>query len=244
MRFRFLFPVSGVCLMFLVSLSASLQAAAFLDSVLDFLGISASPSAMKGDGDEGIAGEVWVADLERGTRYLLIGGDTPYRWPVFEPGEKAVLALRNDRLVRIPFTKGAKADVLHTLPDVIKLVGFDRKDPDKLLVVRDQPKAPLAVLSVKNGTLVALPYNADDIDQRRIVAHVRGDERIYAGARVYVMTESSRGIEGTREWTDVYMQRGSAKEQNISRCDGKDCGQPSLSPSQKAVVYIQSQRRP
>jgi hypothetical protein len=229
--------------MMLVSLPSAPQAATFLDSVLDFLGISASPSTMKGDGDEIAAGEIWVTNLEQGTRDRLVSGAT-YRWPVFEPGGKAVLALTDNRLVRIPLTRETKAEVMHSLPDVVKLVGFDRKNPDRLLVIRDQPKTPLAVLSVKNGKLADLPYNDDDKDQRRMLAHMRGDERIYPGARVYVITESSKGIEGAREWTDVYMQRGSAKEQNVSRCDGKDCNQPSLSPDGKTVVYIQSQRQP
>jgi hypothetical protein len=55
-----------------------------------------------------------------------------------------------------------------------------------------------------------------------------------------VKTESTRGIEGAREWTDVYVQRGSDKGDNISRCDGIDCGQPSLSFDEKAIVYIKS----
>jgi Tol biopolymer transport system component len=56
------------------------------------------------------------------------------------------------------------------------------------------------------------------------------------------MTESAQSIEGTREWTDVYIQQGDGKAKNVSRCDRSNCGQPSLSPDGKTVVYIQSQR--
>jgi hypothetical protein len=181
--------------------------------------------------------------LGRGSREALTtGGD--YRWPVFERSGDSLVALTGDRLVRIPLTKGAKVEVLYSLPGVVKLVGFDRHNPDRLLVTRDQPESPLAVLSVTSGKVTPLPYDADDEDQRRMLAHIRGDERIYAGARLYVMTESTRGIEGAREWTDVYIQGGSTQQQNVSRCDGNDCGQPSLSPDEKAVVYIQSRRQP
>jgi len=67
---------------------------------------------------------------------------------------------------------------------------------------------------------------------------------VYAGVRVYVMTETSRGMEGFREWTDVFIQKGDGKPENVSRCHGSNCGHPSLSSDGKAVVYIQLRREP
>jgi hypothetical protein len=212
-----------------------------LEAVLRFLGISASPSTQKGRSDEIETGDIWVADLERVTRHALTTGGG-YRWPVFELSDKSVVALKGDQLVRIPITRGAKTQVLCSLSGVDKLVGFDRDNPDRLLVMRNQPESPLAVLSVTSEKLQDLPYDRNDKDQRRMLAHIRGEERVYARARVYVMTESAQSLEGTREWTDVYIQQGDGKAKNVSRCDGSDCGQPSLSPDGKTVVYIQSLR--
>lgn len=241
MRTRFLSLVLGLCLTLLCSLSSPAQAATTLDAVLRFFGITANPSAMKGDGIEIAGGDIWVANLERGTREALTTGGN-YRWPVFEQSSKSVVALTGDRLVRIAIVRGAKAEVLHSVPGIVKLVGFDRNNPDRLLVTRNSPESPLAILSVKSGKLTLLPYDPDDKEQRRMLTHIRGDERTYAGARVCVKTESTHGIEGAREWTDVYIQRGPRQEHNVSHCNGIDCGQPSLSPDERAVVFIQSRR--
>ena len=224
--------------------STSAPLAARLDEmeiVFHFPGISSSPETVRANGDETAPGEIWLADLERGTREALTTGGE-YRWPVFDPSGKSVVALTGDRLVRVPIAKGTKPEVLHSLPGIVKLVGFEREDPDRLLVTRDQPDSPLAILAVSSGKLTPVRYNPGDRDQRRILAHIRGDERVYGTSRVYVATQTARGIEGTREWTDVCIQQGSGQEKNVSRCEGINCGQPSLSGDGKTVVYIQSKR--
>ena len=241
MRLRLLLMLSALALVVLIIATAPSQADPGLEAVLRFLGISASPSQQKGGSDEIKTGDIWVADLERVTRHALTTGGT-YRWPVFEVSGKSVVALTGDQLVRIPITRGAKIRVLHSVPGVDKLVGFDRDNAERLLVMQNQPESPLVVLSIASGKLQDLPYDRNDKDQRRMLSHIRGEERVYARARVYVMTESAQSIEGTREWTDVYIQQGDGKAKNVSRCDGSDCGQPSLSPDGKTVVYIQSQR--
>ncbi len=241
MRLRVILMLSALALAVLVIATAPSQADPGLEAVLRFLGISASPSTQRGGSDEIKTGDIWVADPEGATHHALTTGGT-YRWPVFEPSGKSVVALAGDQLVRIPITRGAKIQVLHSVPSVDKLVGFDRDNPERLLVTQNQPESPLAVLSIASGKLQDLPYDRNDKDQRRMLSHIRGEERVYAKARVYVMTESAQSIEGTREWTDVYIQQGDGKAKNVSHCDGIDCGQPSLSPDGKTVVYIQSQR--
>jgi hypothetical protein len=213
------------------------RAEGLLDRIMRVMGISATPSQMKGDSDV-TAGQVWIADLERGSRTALTT-ESGYCWPVYEPSMEAVVALKGDSLVRIPVRKG-EVKVVHKIPGVEKLVGFDREDPDQLLVVLDKDTAPLAVLSLNTGKLTPLPYDLKSKDDRRMLSHVKGEDRVYGIVRVYVKTLSKQSMEGTLEWGDVYLQQGEATPRDVSNCDGVTCGQPSLSPDGKAVVYIRA----
>jgi hypothetical protein len=217
--------------------ASSARADDFLDRIMQVLGISATPSQMKGDSDIS-AGQVWIADVEDGTRTALTT-DFGYRWPVYEPGGEAVIALEGDRLVRIPATNGT-VKMLHKVPGMEKLVGFDRNDPDNLLVLLDKDTTPLAFLSLKTGNLTPLPYDPNSKEHRRMLSHVKGDERVYGTTGVYVKTESKQAMEGELEWSEVYLRRREAAPHKISNGAGVNCGQPSLSPDGKAVVYIRA----
>jgi hypothetical protein len=240
MRIKLLFSI--VFLMLLVFAAPAVEALTWKDLLLS-LGLSLSPATKGGEG-EIAAGDIWVKYLDQ-VEPIPITSEGCYRWPVFTPDSKAVLALAEDRLVWIPIVKGGKPEVLHRLPSVEQLIGFDFTNPDCLLVIQEERTAPVAVLSMASGELTALPpYDGSD-EQRRILAYIRGEKRVYDKDRMelLVKTESSGGIEGLREWTDVYIVSG-GQALNISRCDGSNCGQPSLSPDHKAVVYIRSPDEP
>ena len=78
--------------------------------------------------------------------------------------------------------------------------------------------------------MAPLPYDAKSDGERRMLVQIRGQERVYGDASVYVKTESKRGMTRAIEWTDVYLRRGNQPPQNVSTCDGVNCGQPALSP--------------
>lgn len=208
-----------------------------LDRILRILGVSATPTQMKSESDVS-AGQIWIADTEHGTRSALTT-DFDYRWPVYAAGGESIVALRGDRLVRIS-VKSRKVQVLHNIPGVEKLVGFDRKDPDKLLLVLEKDTAPLSLLSLETGDLTSLPYDPRSKEHRKMLSHIKGQERVYGAVRVYVKTESKRGMEGGLDWSDVYLQQDEAAPRNISKGDGVSCSQPSLSPDGKAVVYVRA----
>jgi hypothetical protein len=183
-------------------------------------------------------GQIWIADIERGSRSALTA-DFDYRWPVYAPGGESIVALRGDSLVKIS-VKSGKVQVLHSIPGVEKLVGFDRKDPDKLLLVLEKDTAPLSLFSLETGDLTSLPYDPRSKDHRKMLSHIKGEERVYGTVRVYVKTESKRGMEGGLDWSDVYLQQGEAAPRNISNGEGVNCNQPSLSQDGKAVVYVRA----
>lgn len=220
--------------------AASCHAEGVLDHLLGFLGISASPSQMKGPRDTVDSGEIWIAPLAEGNS-TQVGGGAGFRWPIFAPGGQSVLALAGETLVSIPVTGGPPKS-LHSLPGVEKLVGFAKGDVDKLLLLRANQGGgwEIGVLSLASGKIADIAH--DPQQDRRLLAHLRGHERVYDGIKLYLKTETKPSVTGGQtEWIEVYAKQGDAPPRRVSRCDGSDCAQPSLSADGSKIVFIKGQ---
>jgi hypothetical protein len=165
-------------------------------------------------------------------RRLAEGSD--FVSPVFQPGGKYVFALRAGDLVRIPSTGGTAAKVL-TLPGVVKLVGFDKTNPDRVLVLL-RPGPPgtavtvdVALVSVKTGKrqLIAQNQAADSEETESLL----GWQRQYGN--VYVRPQG----------TDIVVGGIQPVEIPVSDCRDAVCGQPSYSPELGKVVFIRTINR-
>lgn len=222
----------------LLAFPIAAAAESMVETLLRVAGLTASPAQMRGPGDEVEAGDIWVAVTGGGPAAALTSGGG-YRSPVFTPGDGSIVALKGDALVRIPAGGGSAATV-QRVTGVTKLVGFDARDADAIVVLLDSGAAPLGVLSVKSGKVTPLPYDSKSDADRRMLAQVRGQERTYGDASVYVKTESKRGLSRAIEWTDVYLRRGNTPPQNVSGCDGVGCGQPALSPDGRRVAFVKA----
>ncbi len=207
--------------------------------LLRVAGISATPSTLKAPGDDLASGELWLVDLETGTprRLTAVGG---YRSPIFEPGAETLLALSGDQLVRIPLLGGEPRRLQQTR--AVKLVGFVAGEARRVLIVlRDDTGQPVAAfLSLDTGDIEALALDRDSNQGRRMLHHLQGWERIYSTAKLYIRRQTKRGLVGAVDWTDVFIKRDASDPVNVSRCDGIDCGQPSLSPDGGRVVFVKS----
>lgn len=221
----------------LLTLPAAVAAESMMDTLLRVAGLTASPAQMRGPGDEVDAGDIWVTGAGGGPASPLTSGGG-YRSPVFAP-DGAIVALKGDAVMRIPAAGGSAAS-LQRAPAVLKLVGFDAKNADAIVVLVDDGPSPLGVLSLKSGKVTPLAYDAKSEAERRMLAQARGQERTYGDASVYVKGESKRGLSRAIEWTDVYLRRGNAAPQNVSTCDGVNCGQPALSPDGKRVAFVKA----
>jgi len=221
----------------LLLLPAAAAAESMVDTLLRVAGLTASPAQMRGPGDEVEAGDIWVAGTAGGAASALTAGGG-YRSPVFAP-DGSIVALKGDALVRLP-AGGGIATPVQRAPGVLKLVGFDAKNADAIVVLLDGGASPLGVLSLKGGKVTPLPYDAKSDTERRMLAQVRGQERTYGDASVYLRTESKRGLARTIEWTDVYFRRGGAPPQNVSACDGVSCAQPALSPDGRRIAFVKA----
>ncbi len=210
-----------------------------LAKLLRIAGLTAAPSQLRAPGDELAPGDIWIANLDQQTARALTT-DGGYRSPVFSPADRSIYALKGDAIVRIQADGASTVEA--KAAGAIKLVGFDAQNPDDLVVLVDAPagQPPMAVASLKSKTMSPLPYDPKSADERAVLAQVRAQDRVYGNATVYTKTESKQGMSRKLEWTDVYLQRGSTPPQNVSKCDGINCGQPSLSPDGRSLAFVKS----
>jgi len=55
-----------------------------------------------------------------------------------------------------------------------------------------------------------------------------------------VKRQTKQALSGTVEWTDVFRKMGSGEPVDVSRCDGVNCGQPSLSQTGRLLVFVKA----
>ena len=208
--------------------------------VVRIAGLTATPSTQKGPGDEIIRGEIWIADLTTNRRSRLTNDDV-YRSPIFLAGDQIILALREDEIVQIPVA-GGQARKLFNIRSITKLVGATLDDSETVLVLTQNTdqRPSVGLISLKSGQLSPIPFDESSREDRRILVHLQGWERVYGDTKLYLKSETKGGLAGSTEWIDVYLKRDHIEPINISNCEGRKCGQPSLSQGKKLVVYIKA----
>ncbi len=212
-----------------------------LTKLLRIAGLTAAPSQMRGPADDAAVGNIWMVSIDRRDARALTT-DGGYRSPIFLPDSSTLLALRGNAIVRLGST-GGNTSPLRMKVGVAKLVGVDSEDPSAVVVLLATPRAgsPLASVSLLDATATALPFDAADASQQRVLAQIRGQERTYQETTVYTRTETKSGLSRPIEWIDVFVKRGPAPPQNVSACDGVNCVQPALSPDRQSVAFVKVQ---
>jgi hypothetical protein len=214
------------------------SAADLFSRIVSFLGISATPSQMKAP-DEVHSGDVWVADANRDARARLTI-DGGYSWPVFDSAVARILALKGGALYEIRLV-GGQARRLMPVAGIMKLVGFDREHPGRLLALRADQNAEIVVLSPATGEMTAIAYDPESSEDRLLLAHLRGEERAYGDILLYLRRETRSDVTGTvLEWTDVFIKEADKRPKNISLCDGVNCSQPSLSANRQRITFVRA----
>lgn len=186
-------------------------------------------------------GEIWIGQVATGALRKL-NRESGFRSPIFAPNNQAVLALKDGALWRLSLETGT-ATRIRPVAGLTKVVGSDRDDSDKILVLvkRDSTTSP-ALLSLTTDSITEIPYDANSPADRKLLNHLKDWERVYGETRVYPRAQTREGIAGTAEWQDVFLKKDDAAPVNISRCEGDNCGQPSLSGDGTKVVFIRARR--
>jgi len=231
--------LTGLAAALVLSIPGIATAETLTEKLLHVAGFTAAPAPARGTVAEAAPGNIWVAATDKGPSRALTT-DGGYNSPIFSPYGR-LYALRGGALVRLPQEMGAGVAV-HNVPGARKLVGFDARNPDDLIVLLDVTGAgsPLGVLSLTSGRVTPLPYDPASEGERRMVARIRSDERQYGTTGVYTNTERRRGGSRSLRWTDIYIRTGAAPGRNISKCDGASCVQPALSPDGRSVAFIKA----
>src|SRR5689334_22932250 len=102
-----------------------------MSRILRLTGISATPRGLKGLGNFA-TGDIWkvAADRNNKTQEKLTF-DGGYRSPVFTPDDQKVLAIRGSNLVWISMRDSSTIPAEHTLPDLVRLIGFETGRQEK-----------------------------------------------------------------------------------------------------------------
>lgn len=226
----------------LIFYAGETRAESFVDKMLRITGISATTGQQRPSSDVK-EGDIWIISLsDKLKRSLTSGGG--YRSPVFSSEDKEVLALQGEDIVQIPVS-GGTVSPLYSVKGIMKLVGFDRTDPQRLLFIAeddDDGRTLVGLITMTDGRISYLPYDSRSRDDRRMISHLKGWKRTVGDKTIYVETETKSGMAGHIEWTDVKLRQGGKLPQNLSRCDGTACGQPSISHDGGLVVFIRQGR--
>lgn len=197
------------------------------------LGVDRAPVSLKGP-SSARPGELWIGPADHAEPRRLAEGSN-FASPVFQPGGKFVYALQGQDLMQIPVAGGPAVKV-STLSGVIKLVGFDHGNGDRVLAVfaatRDGKANTLnvAFVSVKTGKLQVVAAGRPNDSEEAV--SLLGWQRQYG--EIYVRPQGS----------DVVVGGVGPAEIPISDCQNASCGQPSYSPELRQVVFVRSATLP
>jgi hypothetical protein len=228
---RFPISVRGFALALALIPVAVAQREPFSTQVLKVAGLASGPGAATDPDDEIDSGELWVADLNANTRSRVAGQG--YRSPVATPAGDAILAIRDDVIVRVPIAGGNPEDVFQ-LDSITKLVGFD---PDGRLLVTADDNNMVGFLTLEDKKIRWLTPDESSAADKAALDRIRGWERVYGATRVF----AERQTAGDKRWTDVVVQESAKEPLNVSHGEGVPCGQPAFAPARRLVVFVRAQ---
>jgi hypothetical protein len=195
---------------------------------LDYLGLVFKAVGSLGGGAD--RGQVWIVDLATGARSRVTDADD-LAWPVLGLDHSTIFALRGRQMVRLTLP-GGKVVPVGPETNWRRLLGVEGSGY-VLGFIESQPRAQPAVMTEK-GELLLLPQ--PDTEQEKVrVSMLLQENLAYTNGRQLRVTRSRRGGRGY----DVNLVDGDTVK-NLSDCGDDACGQPSLSPDGRYVLYIRA----
>ena len=176
------------------------------------------------------SGQVWIVDVATGAQHPIVT-PTSVAWPVFGQDEHTLFALRDGRVVQLS-TLGSAPIPLGSAAGWRKLLGVDAEN-NVLGFIAAKPRVSPAMLTPK-GELRVFPAPESD-DERERVSRLLQENRAYADGSELIVKRSTHGGRG---YDISLVTKGSVK--TLSDCADDYCGQPSLSPDRRYVVYVRT----
>lgn len=195
---------------------------------VDYLRLTFNAVGSLGGGAD--RGQVWIVDLATGERRPVPNADD-LAWPVLAPDHSTIFALRGRQVMRLTSSGG---DVLPVGPEANwrRLLGVDGSG-DVLGFIEGRPRAQPAVMTDKEALLILSQPEKEG--ERAHISMLLQENLAYDNRRELTVTRSRRGGRGY----DVNLVDGDTVK-NLSDCGDDACGQPSLSPDGRYVLYIRA----
>jgi len=182
------------------------------------------------------SGQIWMVKLDpsgKPARPERISAAANLAWPVFDCKNGSVYAIQQDRIVRLS-GDGQSLTQVDDQNQWLKLFGV-AENGDILGLVLGQQEGVPAILHA-NGT-ISLIAATNSEETAGLSSLLEQENRVYAGGRSLSVERSSRGGRGF----DVFFKEGE-QVANVSDCGDDRCGQPSLSPDFRTVLYVRKSR--
>jgi hypothetical protein len=209
------------------------NASDFLDTLLRFTGITASPSQTRVN--DGVReGDIWLVHVgeEEASEPRKITSDGAYHTPLWVPQSQSILAMKGDKLVQLS-VQGNEEKTLHTLTDNTELLGFDKNNPSLMLVLQE---SLAGVLTLANGQITPIPYDKKMPEDRYRLDQLRSGFRDYGTAQVSIENQSKVDPRGLfKELNTIHIKR-STKDIFIS-CPST-CSQPAFAEDGGQLLFI------
>lgn len=204
-----------------------------LTTLLRFTGISSTPHTKGGAETEN--GDLWVVKRVNqefaAAQKITTSGD--YHSPLWLPGSDSLITVKSQAIVTLN-SDGSHLKSLHTLTVATQLIGFDKTDPNQLLVRQDNN---LGILTLDKGEFKPLPYHPDNPQERAALDNVNDDFKDYGTYKIAVDTEGIVDRSGRiTPKTAIIVAQPSHDDITLS-CPGK-CSQPALDDSGQQVVFV------
>ncbi|MGR9036189.1 MAG: hypothetical protein ACU83O_06320 [Gammaproteobacteria bacterium] len=228
--FCFLFFIAAI----LPDQSSAEEGDSLLISLLRFTGISVNPNQMRGS-DSFTEGNIWLVDVgdEKVSGPRKITQDYSYHTPLWMPGSQSVIAMKKKQLVRIN-PRGGGELILHKLTDDTGLLGFDKDNPNRILVLKNSLPA---VLSLQSGEITPVPYDKDNSDDLAVLDRLSSGFRDYGAAQVSIEELSKIDPQGHFKSFNTLRIRRDGNEISID-CPSA-CSQPALAENGRQLLFIE-----
>ncbi|OPY76446.1 MAG: hypothetical protein A4E65_03185 [Syntrophorhabdus sp. PtaU1.Bin153] len=207
----------------------------FLRQLVDYLHVTFENIGSLGDAVIE-SGQIWSVDLDvsgKPAEPRRVSAASNLEWPVFDRMNQIIYAIQQNRVVRLS-GDGQSLTEVDEQKQWIKLFGVTEHG-DILGMTSEKGEKVLAVLHADGKTTLSSDSKSDKEQQRKSI--LEQENRTYAGNRSLYVERSARGGRGF----DVFL-KVEYKVTNLSDCGDDRCGQPSLSPDFRRVLYIRKSR--
>ena len=235
MNLRQVLPIISLCILTILPLyPVTAESVSFLTALLRFTGISVTANQVKGS--EGLMeGDIWLAHVgaAEASEPLKITSDGTYHTPLWIPGSLSLLAMKGDKLIQLN-AQGNGEKTLHTLTDNTELLGFDKNNPNQVLVLQEEPI--VGVLSVASGQVTPLPYDKENPEDRFGLDQLRRGFRDYGNTQISIENQSKVDPQGHfKPSSTIHIKMGN---KDISISCPITCSQPALAEDGRQLLFI------